>query len=99
MRTISQSKPVARKNYGCDACVWITESGAYLNEFNDYDFTATEEKAIATAKKNGWRVMKGEKHSQASVVDCDGVLISWRAITAIHEICLEHELYPEAEVC
>ncbi len=96
MRLLSESEPVARKNYGCDASVWVAE---YWDDISHLKFSFTELRAIVTAKKNGWRIMKGEKHSQATVVSCEDELFSWRAITAIHDICLEHELYPEAEVC
>ena len=99
MRTLSGSNPVARKNYGCDACTWLIESVLSYGEVDSYDFTFSELRAIVTARKNGYRIMKGEKHIQATIVSCEGTLISWRAITDIDEICLEHDLYPEEEVC
>ena len=98
MRTVSSSNPVARKNYGCDACVWLTEGVIYSGDLNSYNFTFSELRTIVAARKNGWRIMKGEKHSQASMISCDGYFVSWRAITAIHEICIRHDLY-EYEVC
>ena len=98
MRTISSSKPVARKNYGCDASVWLVEGLISYGEISSYNFTFSELRAIVKARKNGWRILKGEKHSQASIVSCDNEILSWRAITEIHDICLRHELY-EHDVC
>ena len=95
MRVLRSSTPVARKNYGCDACVWIIEG---LPDVAD-GLTFSELRSIVTARKNGWRVMKGEKHSQATIVGCDNDLFSWRAITAIHDICQKYEIYGDEEVC
>ena len=89
MRTISQSTPVARKTYGCDACVWLTEGGM---DFLD-EMTFTDKREIVKARQNGWRILKGEKHTQATLISCDGDMISWRAIPAIDEICKKYDIY------
>ena len=91
MRTISSSKPIARKNYGCDACVWLVEGVIGYGEVDSYDLTFSERRSIVTARKNGWRIMKGEKHSQATIESCENELFSWRAITIIHEICKKYD--------
>ena len=90
-RVISNSYPVARKNYGCDACNWVTE---WLDEFVAI-LTFTEKRVVARARMNGWRIMKGEMHNKATIVGCDGELYTWRAITAIHELCVEHDVYED----
>ena len=94
-RTISESTPVARKNYGCDACNWISEGMPDVLEGLSY----SEIRAIVKARNNGWRIMKGQKHLQATIVSCDGDLVSWRAIPAIHDICMEHDIYDYDDVC
>ncbi len=99
MRVISSSNPVARKNYGCDASTWFVEGVLSYGELSSYKFTFSELRAIVMARKNGWRVIKGEKHSQAAIVSCDNDLLSWRAITAIHDICQKYELYSDEEIC
>lgn len=97
-RIISSSTPVARKNYGCDACNWIADPGFECDPSFMEILTFTEKRSIAKAHLNGWRIMKGEKHLQATIVSCDGDLVSWRAIPEIDAICREHALY-EFEVC
>lgn len=99
MRTISTSKPVARKNYGCDACVWITEGILGYDCIDDYNMTFAELRSIVRAKQNGWRIMKGQKHLQATIESCDGDLLSWRAIPEIDEICKKYEIYVYEDVC
>jgi len=98
-RTISTSEPIARKNYGCDACIWITEPGLERDESFMKDLTFAEKRAIAKAHLNGWRVMKGEKHLQATIVSCDGDLVSWRAIPEIDAICNKYDLFIYDNVC
>jgi len=92
MRTISESEPVARKNYGCDACVWLTER-LYDSSLN---LTFAERRAVIKARQNGWRIMKGEKHLQATIIGCENEIISWRAIPEIHAICVEYDIYEDA---
>jgi hypothetical protein len=98
-RIISSSEPVARKNYGCDACIWISESDLYRDPWFMADLNFAEKRAIAKAHLNGWRIMKGEKHLQSTIVSCDGDLVSWRAIPEIHAICEKYELYEYDNVC
>ncbi len=94
MRWISNSIPVARKNYGCAACVWITEG---LPDVLD-GFTFSELRSIVKARNNGWRVLKGEKHLQATVIGCNEEIFSWRAIPEIHNICLKYDIYQD-DIC
>lgn len=98
-RTISTSEPIARKNYGCDACIWISEEGLHRDEYFMKYLTFAEKRAIAKAHLNGWRVMKGEKHLQATIVSCEGKLVSWRAIPEIHQLCKDHEIYEYEDFC
>ena len=90
-RILSTSYPVARKNYGCGACDWITE---WL-----YDFfallTFTEKKMVIRARQNGWRIMKGEKHIKATIVGCDNDLYTWRAIIEIDRLCIKYDVYED----
>lgn len=101
MRHIGQPKIVtARKNYGCDACVWVTESDVLENEHWLNELSFAEKRAIVKARKNGWRVMKGDKCLIHTLVSCDGKLImTWRAIPEIHTINSNHCMYEDAEVC
>jgi hypothetical protein len=101
MRAIGQAKIVtARKNYGCDASVWITEGGMDTDEWFLSELSFTEKRALVKARKNGWRVMKGEKCVVQTLVSCDSqIIITWRAIPEIHQINIRHDMYVDAEVC
>ena len=95
-RVISKSEPVARKNYGCDASVWIAE---YPEVVDDCNMTFTDKRIIVKIRQNGWRIMKGEKHLQFTVVSCEGDLVSIRCNKAIDEICEKYDLYPDGDLC
>ena len=95
-RVISKSEPVAQKNYGCDACVWIVE---YPEIIDDCEMSFTDKRIVVKARQNGWRVMKGEKHLQFTIVSCDGDLISVRCIKAINDLCKKYDIYPEEDLC
>jgi len=88
-RTISVNYPVARKNYGCGACDWITEQ---LDDLVPY-LSFTEKRAVVIARMNGWRIMKGEKHIRATIVGCEGELYTWRGIIDIDKLCKNHNVY------
>jgi len=96
MKVISKSEPVARKNYGCDACVWIAE---YPECIDDCEMSFADKRIVVKARQNGWRVMKGEKHLQFTVVSCENTLVSLRVIKAINEICHKYDLYPDEDLC
>jgi hypothetical protein len=101
MRHIGQAKVVtARKNYGCDACICITEAGMDQDERFLSDLSFAEKRALVKARKNGWRVMKGEKCVVHTLVSCDhSIIMTWRAIPEIHELNIRHDMYIDAEVC
>lgn len=82
------SQQVARKSYPCDASIWIYETQAW----QDYDFTYAELRIIAKMRRNGWRILKGQRYiKQVSVLD--GKLIVWRGLPEIHQICLKYDIY------
>ena len=96
MRVISESTPVARKNYGCDASIWISE---FPEAVTDSEMSFNDLRTIVKMRQNGWRIMKGEKHKQQSVISCDGDLISLRASIPILNILYKYDLMPEDESC
>lgn len=82
---ISQTEPVARKDYRCQACEWI------LNEGFD-GFTISEYRLLVKAKRDGWKIKKGQKYVK-QFCEYDGEVYTWRARPEIHAICLKHDLY------
>ena len=101
MRSIGPSKIViARKNYGCDACVWLVESDVISDEWFLDDLSFAEKRTLVKARKNGWRIMKGERCLCQTLVSCDGKdIITWRAIPEINALNHRHDVYQDAEVC
>ena len=76
----------AKKEYSCDACVWLFESDYR------YGLTISEYRSIIKAQRNGCKILAGEKY----VYQCgiyEGDFYVFRAIPDIHEICLKYEMY------
>ena len=84
---ISESKPVARKEHDCYACEWLLANGV-----NGMGYSFFELRQIAKAKRNKWKIVKGQKYVKQNNV-FDGMVYTYKAIPEIHEICLKHNLY------
>lgn len=85
----------ARKDHRCDACYWLH------NESSDIDYlvkergiTNDEINNIEGARKRNWKVKKGDVYVYQASVD-NGEINIFKAIPAIHDICLKYGLYPE----
>lgn len=85
---LSERKPIARKEYYCDASVWVNEF--YENGL----FSYSDLRKIVKMRQRNWKIQKGEKYLyQANVVWGD--FFVFRANLEMHEICLKYDLYPE----
>ena len=82
--------PKARKKYDCMACPWV------FSMLSDLwgELTFTEKKAIAIARRQNESILPGQGYHK-SFCKQDGEVFTFRAIPAIHEICLRLELYEE----
>ena len=79
----------ARKSYRCDACEFIFDlEGDYS------DLTYSEKKALVRARRNKYRIMKGDKYIYETGI-YDGEFYTSRAIPEIHKICKRLRLYIE----
>ena len=86
IEVLSDSTPKARKEYNCMACEWINES------WGSYKFSVKELREIVKARKNGFKINKGDRYiNQRNVYD--GRFCTFRAIPEIHEICINHDIY------
>ncbi len=85
---LSESSHIAAKDHHCSACEWIGEI------LHDIPFTFAERRAIVKARKNGWIIKKGERYIVQNGVQ-DGEFYVFKAIPAIHEICIEYDIYEE----
>ncbi len=88
MTILSEDSHIAAKDHHCSACEWLSES------LNDYAFTFSERRAIVKARKNRWMIKKGEKYIVQNNVQ-DGEFYVFKAIPAIHKICIEHDIYED----
>ncbi len=87
--TLSESKPTARKEHNCDACHFILASG-----INGFGYSFSELRAIAKAKRKGYKILKGDKYIRQNNL-FDGELYTFKAIPEMHDICINHGLYEE----
>jgi len=87
IRVITESEPKARRNHCCDACHWILSAG-----INGMGYSFAELRSIAKAKKNKWRITKGQRYLKQCNVQ-DGEIRTFKAIPEIHDICIKYDLY------
>ncbi len=85
---LSETHPVARNPYNCDACEWI------LNSCDPSDLTFSERKTLVKARRNEFMIKKGEKYTYQALVYW-GDFIVFKAITSIHLICLKYDIYDD----
>ena len=85
--TLSESTPKARKDYDCDACTWLINS-----DIDGQGFTRPELRSISAARKNKWRIAKGQKYLRQNNV-FDGAIRTFKAIPEIDAICHKYDLY------
>jgi len=91
VEVISENTPTARKDHNCMASEWLTDSVYSLSEL---PFTYKEKRAMALARKNRWKIKKGDKYLRATC-KCEGELYTWKAIPAIHDICLNYDIFSD----
>lgn len=90
MRVIAGSRHVARKAHTCNACEWI--ENVVVDDLYYYKFTYAELREIVKARRNRWRIMPGQEYVRQVQIYDNGIY-TWRAIPAIHAICLKHDIY------
>lgn len=86
-----ESKHIARKEYTCNASEWI-DNGEVLKNLCDYDFTFAELRQMVKARNNDWCILPGQEYIK-QIGKHEGCFYVWRAIPAIHAICLKHDIY------
>ena len=88
MTILSEYSHRAAKDHFCSACEWIREL------LYNYEFTFAERRIIIKARKNGWMIKKGEEYIIQNSVS-NGEFYAFKAIPAIHDICLKYDIYEE----
>lgn len=88
---IHESKPIARKNYSCDACIFLFD----LNIPKELGLSFSEYRAVVKAKQNGYKILKGERYIRQFNTDNCGNTWTFRGIPEITKICHKHNLFDE----
>lgn len=84
---LSETFPVARKDYPCGACEWLNEGGLP-------DMTFSEAKLYIKARRDGFKIKTGQKYvKQANIFSGD--FCCFRARPEMHELCLKYDIYEE----
>jgi hypothetical protein len=89
MDIIREATPTARNDYNCDACEWLVNNGC---DWTDY--TYAERRLIVKARRNKWRIQKGDKY-YLQVNNYYGDFGQFRAIPEMNDICIKYELYQQ----
>ncbi len=87
---LSTTYPVARKNHHCIACEAWLDSGYTLDDCE----TDEQREIVIKAQKDGWKILKGEKHMKQTGVDF-GVFYTARAKLDMDKVVYALDLYPE----
>ena len=86
---LSESNPTARKEHSCMACDFILGYGV-----NGYVYTFAELRVIAKAKKNHFKIIKGQQYLK-QINKYEGELYTFKAIPEMHQICIDHDHYEQ----
>lgn len=86
MQVLSETEPVARKMYNCDA------SYVLIDLQNDGIFTPEEQSLIDAVKKQGWKILPGQKYRKCVCVDA-GRISTYRALLEMDALLSKYDLY------
>lgn len=82
----TESKPIAIKEYDCQAWPWIDNEGCYPD-----DFTEEEQAIIENARNEGFKILPGTQYLRIDG-KWEGEFTTYRARLDIQKICDDHEL-------
>lgn len=85
---ISENLRIARKDHDCMASEFVRES------LNEGIFNFSEYRDIVKAKKNDWKIKKGQKYLDCVCV-ADGHIYSFKAIIEMDYLCRFYDLYED----
>jgi len=85
----TESRPIARKEYYCQASDWIDNAG-----FSEDDYTPEEYAVIQSARAERFKIFPGTKYYRVSGI-WEGEATTFRAREALHDICIKYDFYME----
>jgi len=83
----TESIPISRKIYNCQAA-------EFLSYGNKYEFEQEDIKIIEDARLQDFKILKGTKYFKIKG-KYDGEFSTFRARLDIHNICIKYDLYPD----
>jgi hypothetical protein len=93
MNFLSDQIITARKDYKCNACNILKEFFG-MNGRTYTGFTFSELRQIIQAKREGWKILKGQKYRKY-IIKYDGQLYVNRERPEITAILTKYQLWPE----
>lgn len=81
------TRPVARKEYDCDACELISSFGLMEGDLNPDEWDAIEE-----ARSEGSKILPGTKYIKCKGI-YEGMPCTFRARADIDKICTDNDFY------
>jgi len=78
----------ARKDYSCQASEFYLDCGPDGLSISDL-------RIIVKARKNNYKIKKGELHDYCFMKNHDNEIYSFRSIIGMNDICLKYEMYPD----
>ena len=85
---IHESTPIARKEYSCNACDFLFE----IDFWSELNLTFSDYREIVKARQHNYKILKGERYIR-QFNKAEGHTYTFRAIPAIHRICVKLNLY------
>lgn len=79
----------ARAEYECMASIYVKDMLSY---YCNGDFTFAEMRLIVEARRNGWRIRKGDPYVY-QFNKYEGDTLTFRAIQAMHDLCVKYDYY------
>lgn len=87
---VTETKPVARKDYHCEASDWIDNTIGW----DERDFDEEDRETIRKARAEGCKILKGTQYVKLSG-KWEGEFSTFRARADLNAICHKYELYAE----
>lgn len=81
------TRPVARKDYHCQASDWIENSGLERADYSEEDWSTIEK-----ARSESWVIKKGTQYLKTEG-KWEGEFAVFRARFDLDEICQNHDIY------
>jgi hypothetical protein len=88
VQTIYRRTSIARCDYECQASLFLQEPIFDIM----HELTFAQKRAIVIARSKGWKILKGEQYIYQFNKQ-EGLTFYFRAIPAIHQICVQFDLY------